>query len=109
MIENRNDDWLDRQLREDARAPLEDLGFTNRVMSALPPAAERTQTWLKPALVLSSTALGGFLATVLAPVGPMVIEGARQLGHFHGFTPAIAMLFAMTAILAVAGYILAED
>ncbi len=106
MIENRNDDWLDRQLRDDARAPLEDQGFTNRVMSALPPAAE---AWLKPALMLGGTALGGFLATVLAPVGTMVIEGARQLGHFQGFTPAIAMLFAMTAILVVAGYVLAED
>ena len=107
MIENRNDDWLDRQLREDARAPIEDQGFTNRVMSALPPTAERMQ--LKPALVLGSTALGGLLATVLAPVGPMVIEGARQLGHFDGFTPGIALLLAMTAILAIAGYVLAED
>jgi hypothetical protein len=109
MSEHRNDDWLDRQLRADARRLLEDHGFTQRVLSALPSAAPRMNPWLKPALVLGSTAIGGLLATLLAPVGPMFVEGASQLAHLRGFTPSVAALLAMTSILIVAGWALATD
>lgn len=110
MTDTRNDDWLDRQLRADARVALPDQGFTQRTLAALPGAFDAAPSpWLKPALVIGSTALGGILATVLAPVGPMVLEGAAELARMRGFTPAVAVLLAMTSILAVAGYILATD
>ena len=109
MNEIRNDDWLDRQLRADARRALEDRGFSDRIMAALPLAAPRMNPWLKPALVLGSTAIGGVLATLLAPIGPMFVEGASQLAHMRGFTPSVAALLAMTAVLIVAGWALASE
>ena len=107
--ERLNDDWLDRTLRADARRVLDDQGFAERVLSTLPSLAARTSPWLRPALVLGSTALGGLLAVLLAPIGPMFIEGASQLAHFRGFTPSIAALLAMTTILGVAGWVLATE
>ena len=109
MSDHRNEDWLDRELREDAKRLLQDQGFTSRVLAALPAPAARRSAWLKPALVLGSTAVGGLLASALAPLGPVLVEGAAQLAHFRGFTPSIAALLGMTAILAVAGWVLAED
>ena len=103
----RNADWLDRQLREDAGQPLEDKGFTNRVLGALP--ARAAYPWLRTSLIVGSTALGGLLATLFDPVGPMALEGVRELAHFKGFTPAIAMTLAMTCVLAVAGWVLATE
>ena len=105
----RNDDALDRLLRADARRLLEDQGFTARVLTALPSPLARTNPWLKPALVLGSTALGGLLASLLAPIGPMFIEGASQLAHMRGFTPSVAALLAMTSVFVVAGWVLATE
>jgi RNA polymerase sigma-70 factor (ECF subfamily) len=109
MNASRNDDGLDRLLRADARRPLEDQGFTARVLTALPSPLARTNPWLKPALVLGSTALGGLLASLLAPIGPMFIEGASQLAHMRGFTPSVAALLAMTSVFVVAGWVLATE
>ena len=103
----RNGDWLDRRLREDAGSALDDSGFTERVMGALP--ARASARWLKSALIVGSTALGGILAALFAPVGTMVLEGARQLAHFQGFTPSIAMTLAMAVVLCVAGWVLAAE
>jgi hypothetical protein len=102
-----NGDWLDRLLREDARGAIEDGGFTYRVLGALP--ARSSPRWLKSALILGSTALGGMLAALFAPVGTMVVEGAQQLAHFQAFTPSIAMTLAMACVLAVAGWVLAAE
>ena len=106
---SRNDDWLDRQLRADARVTLQDDGFASRVLAALPLPVPRMNPWLKPALVLGSTAVGGLLATLLAPVGPMFMEGASQLAHMRGFTPSVAALLAMTSVLVIAGWVLATE
>jgi len=109
MTESRNDDWLDRALRADARVSLQDEGFSGRVLAALPLPIPRMNPWLKPALVLGSTAIGGLLATLLAPVGPMFIEGASQLAHLRGFTPSVAALLAMASVFVVAGWVLATE
>ena len=106
---SRNDDWLDRQLRADAHVVLQDEGFTGRVLATLPSPVPRMNPWLKPTLVLGSTAVGGLLATILAPVGPMFIEGASQLAHMRGFTPSVAALLAMTSVLVIAGWVLATE
>jgi hypothetical protein len=107
MMIERNGDWLDRQLREDARGAIDDGEFTQRVLGALPQRS--SPRWLKSALILGSTALGGVLAALFAPIGTMVLDGARQLAHFQGFTPAIAMTLAMACVLCVAGWVLAAD
>jgi hypothetical protein len=105
----RNDDWLDRQLREDARRPLEDAGFTSNVISRLPPRRS-PYPWLKAGLVLGSTALGGLLAALLAPVGPLFIDGITQLVHMRGgMTPGVSATLAMTVVLVVAGFVLVSE
>jgi len=46
MNEFRNDDWLDRQLRADARRLIEDQAFSERVLAALPsPAPFSIVSW----------------------------------------------------------------
>ena len=107
--ESRNDDWLDRVLRADAHVALQDDGFSGRVLAALPKPLPRLNPWLKPALVLGSTMLGGLLAALLAPVGPIFMEGASQLAHMRGFTPSVAALLAMTSVFVVAGWVLATE
>src|SRR5258706_14627345 len=105
-MNERNDDWLDRVLRDDARHLFEDAGFTNGVMSALPTPA---YPWLKTALIVGSTALGGLLAALLAPIGPLVLEGITEIAHLRGITPAVSVTLAMTVVLAVSGYVLATE
>jgi len=105
----RNADWLDRKLRDDAAIAIEDGGFTHRVMEALPLPLVAPYPWLRTGLIVGSTALGGVLATLLGPIGPMIIEGLNQLVHFRGFTPAIGMVVAMTVVLGVAGFVLVAD
>ena len=104
----RNDDWIERQLREDARRPLDDSGFTAAVLSRLP-ARAAPQPWLRTALVFGSTAIGGILATLLGPVGPLVIDGFRELFNFRGMTPGMSAMVALTLVLAVSGYVLATE
>lgn len=108
-MNQRNDDWLDRQLREDARLLLDDGGFTGRVLAALPLPQVAPWPWLKTWLVVGSTALGGVLAALFAPIGPLVVEGITQLVNFRGVTPGITATLAMTVVLAVSGYVLATD
>jgi hypothetical protein len=108
-MNERNDDWMDRQLHEDARRPLDDAGFTSRVLAALPPAHVAPYPWLKTWLVVGSTALGGLLAALFAPIGPLVLEGVTQLVNFRGMTPSFTAMLAMTVVLAVSGYVLATE
>jgi hypothetical protein len=107
-MSERNDDWLDRMLRDDARHLLDDAGFTSGVISALP-GSPPAYPWLKTALVVGSTALGGLLAALFAPIGPMVVDGITQIAHFRGLTPAVSVTLAMTMVLAVSGYVLATE
>ena len=108
-MNERNDDWLDRQLREDARRPLDDAGFTGRVLAALPVPRMAPYPWLRTWLIVGSTALGGLLAALFAPIGPLVIDGVGQLVNFRGVTPGLTATVAMTVVLAVSGYVLATD
>ena len=55
-------DWIEKILREDAARPLADGGFTRRVMDTLPARQARHISWLRPALMMGSAALGGALA-----------------------------------------------
>jgi hypothetical protein len=73
------------------------------------PARRSPQAWLRPALIVGSTALGSALAAALSPVGPMVLTGLAELGHFRGFTPELSAVLAMAAVLAISGYVLAMD
>jgi hypothetical protein len=104
----RNEDWLDRRLREDARVPLADDGFTRRVLEGLP-ARAAARPWLRPALIVGSTLLGSALAVILSPVGPLLAEGLLDIARWRGMTPGLSAVLAMTAALGVAGFVLAAE
>lgn len=100
-------DPIDRLLREDAKRPVRDDGFSIRLMLALPgPRASRP--WLRPALVLFSAALGSALAWLLAPGGVSVAQGFVDLARLQSQTPsafvalAVALTMGVTAIVLVA-------
>jgi len=98
------EDPVDRLLREDARRGVPDGGFCLRVERALP-APPRTQSWLRPALLLGSAALGGALAWLLAPAGTSLVQGFLDLARLQSQTPsalaAIGMALAMGVCAAV--------
>jgi len=60
-------DPLDALLREQ-NSYLDDGGFTARVIQSLPP---RRRAWLRPALLLSATAIGAVLAVLWVPWGSL--------------------------------------
>src|SRR5712692_987526 len=97
MSEGERTDHLDRLLREDARAVIADDGFTARVVAALPARSAQERAWLKPALVLGSAALGGFLATAFAPSGASAVQGFIDLAQMRSLTPAALTGIAMSA------------
>jgi hypothetical protein len=100
-------DRLDDLLRNDARQPLPDDGFTARVMGALP--APRARRAFQPLLILGSTALGCVLAALLAPAGFNIAQGFVDLAQLKGFTPAAMAGLAMAAALLVSAVVLAVE
>lgn len=100
---------LDRILRDDARAPLPDDGFSARVARALPPAPVRARPWVRPALVMGSAALGSVLAAAFSPAGPALLSGFDELAHLRvGSQAAIASL-ALCGALLLSALVLATD
>ena len=95
------DDWLERELRDDAREHADryiaDDGFTARVMTALP-QPDTLPSWRKPALVALWAVAGAGIAFI-APAA--VVDVARET-----FALVSAKRFALSeiaALLAVAG------
>jgi hypothetical protein len=103
-------DKLERLLRRDASLALADDGFTVRVVAALPARAETIHhTWLKPALVLGSAALGSALAVAFAPAGSNVVQGFFDLAARHPNTPAAMAGLALSGTLLLCAIVLALD
>ena len=104
-------DRLDRLLRADAaRDAVDDDGFTERVVAALPPRpAAAPRPWLTTALVAGSAALGSALAFALAPEGPGLLQGYVDLVHQRAATPAAIMSIAVMGALALSALVLAVD
>ncbi|MGZ5041711.1 MAG: hypothetical protein ACXWG1_02260 [Usitatibacter sp.] len=95
-------DKLDKLLRRDALAAIDDGGFTARVMQALPPRTAPHAGWLKPALVLGSTALGSALAWLFAPGSVGSMQGFVDLASSHVTPAAIATLGTAGALVVCA-------
>jgi len=100
---------IDRLLRHDARIELPDDGFTARVTQALPAAVPRERTWLKPALVMGSAAVGSVLAAVLSPQGGALLQGFGDLMRWHAGSPAAITALAISGALLLSGLVLATD
>jgi hypothetical protein len=99
---------LDSLLREDARAPIADDGFSAKVMAALPASPRLSRSWFKPALIFGSAALGSVLAVAFAPAGS-VIQGFADLVQLRALTPAAIGAIAIGVALTISALVLAAD
>ena len=102
-------DPLDRILESHAAAPVADDGFGARVMNALPARPASPRLWVRPVLVLGSTALGAVLALALSPAAGSLLEGFRELAQLRVITPAAISAVAISCALLVSAVILAVD
>jgi len=100
-------DWIEKILREDAARPQADGGFTRRVMDTLPARQARHISWLRPALMMGSAALGGALAAAIA--GTSLPQGFIDIVQMRGLTHAALTGMAMVAAMVVSALVLASD
>ncbi len=100
---------LNHLLREDARQPIADNGFSARVMTALPARAVAKRKWLTPALVFGSAALGSVLALALAPAGTSLMQGFADLVQLHPGTPAAITALGMAVALMISAIVFAVE
>jgi hypothetical protein len=77
MDEIKQEDWLDRQLRE-AAPYIDDEGFTARVLRQLPPARHPRRSF-RGAILLTITLLASVLAYLLSDGGRFLVVEATRL------------------------------
>ena len=102
-------DPLDRILAADAATPIADDGFSARVLQALPAREANPRLWLRPVLVLGSTALGAALAIALSPAAGSLLAAFTELAQLRVITPAAVSAVAIACALLVSAVILAVD
>ena len=103
MDEIKQEDWLDRQLRE-AAPYIYDEGFTVRVLRQLPPP-RHSQRSFRGAILLTTTLLASVLAYVLSDGGRFLVVEATRLT-----TLPTLWLFALalgSGVLVMAGGVIA--
>jgi hypothetical protein len=100
---------LDKLLRHDAHLDLADDGFAARVMAGLPARAPRERTWLKPALVMGSAAIGSALAVALSPQGAALVAGFQDLMHLRMGSQGAVSGLALCGALLLSALVLATD
>jgi hypothetical protein len=100
---------IERLLREDARHPIADDGFTMRVVHALPARAARASPWARPVLVGGAAITGSVLAVVLAPAGISLPAGFQDILQLRAFTPAAVSAIAISLTLLASALVLALD
>jgi hypothetical protein len=94
------EDWLERLLREDAAraAPIEDAGFSARVMASLPPPRKRAASFLVPAMA----ALGTAAAVCFTPAGDFLLHNYAAL--LDGRHPSFSQLLALVPVAFYYGF-----
>ncbi len=104
MNELKQDDWLDRQLRE-AALYIDDEGFTARVLQQLPAPRRAARRSLRGAILLGITLLASALAYVLSDGGRFLVVGVTRLTALPTLW-LFALAFA-SGLLVMAGGIIA--
>lgn len=98
-----NDDWLDHLLRQDARAHVDDAGFADGVMAALPSRRRpmRIFTWrLLPGVM---TLLAAWLAIGVLPGSDVFLDGVADIMASELTSPrAVAMLGTLAVFVGLA-------
>lgn len=104
-----DDDWLDQLLREDARAHVDDDGFTAALMTRLPArnaARMRWRRWL-PALLAGVAA---WLAVGVMPGSDVFLDGAADLLTADLTSPrVVALVGTLTVFFVVVGAVVSAD
>ena len=100
---------LDSLLREDARSPIGDDGFTLRVMDALPAPRPRPSEALRYGLVMGAAVVGSLLAAWLAPSGSASLVGFTDLLAARGLTASATAWIVMSVGLLAAAVVVAAD
>jgi hypothetical protein len=108
MHDSDKQDWLDDALRRPP-APIEDAGFSQRVMQALPARARGDR--FRVAILLVSTLLAGLVCFLLLPAGGFVFETVgRMLTLSKGFPwGALVVVLASLAMLVWMPLVLVEE
>jgi hypothetical protein len=103
MEETNQEDWLDRQLRNEAPY-IDDNGFTARVIAGLSPRRRASRSF-RPVILLSLTVLGSVLAYVLSDGGRFVVVNMHRL---VALSPIYVLLFSLgSGILVMTGGLIA--
>ena len=106
MMSDPANDPIERLLREDARRPIPDQGFSVRVALALPGAP---RPWLRPALLAGSAAVGSVAAWILAPAGTSLLQGFSDLARLQSQTPSALTAIALALAMAVTAAVLVAE
>ena len=109
MKPNGRADSIDALLACDAEVPIEDDGFSSRVVASLPRPATATSAWLQPALVLGAAIAGATIAYFAPPVGPTLAAGFADLAALRAASPAAIAALMAAVSLAVAAWVLVDD
>lgn len=97
MSDSERDDWLEEMLqREDAY--IDDKGFTERIMTTLPPV--RVSRKLRTPILAASTLIACFVGLVVFPNGAHLFTAINNVAATVSLTP-VAMSAPFAAILAV--------
>jgi anti-sigma factor RsiW len=103
MSEIKQEDWLDRQLRE-AAPYIDDVGFTSRVLQQLPPP-RRSRRSVRGAILLTITLLATILTYLLSDGGRFLVVAATRLTTLP--TLWLFVLALGSGILVMAGGVIA--
>jgi len=98
--EQNDDSWLDDVMQKDQRY-LEDDGFTDQVMSRLPPPRHRHR-WRTPILVISAL-LAAVIGLVALPGGELVSQSLWQLLSYRPEQSPLPIVPALVTLLVIAG------
>ena len=103
MDEIKQEDWLDRQLRE-AAPYIDDEGFTGRVLQQLPPPRHARRSF-RSAILLAITLLASVLAYILSDGARFLVVEATRLTTLP--TLWLFVLALGSGILVMAGGVIA--
>ena len=103
MDEIKQEEWLDRQLRE-AAPYIDDEGFTARVLQQLPPMRQSRRSF-RGAILLATTFLASVLAYLVSDGGRFLVVEATRLTTLP--TLWLFVLALGSGILVMAGGVIA--
>ena len=105
-----SDDWLDHLLREDARAHVDDAGFADGVMAALPAKRRPMRIFAWRLLPGAMTLIAAWLAIGVLPGSDVFLDGVADIMASELTSPrAVAMLGTLAVFVGLAISVAASE